>query len=176
MLITLAVTAVVLIAVLLGLAAAKSGTFRVHRSRSIQAPPEKIYPLIDDFHNWTAWSPYEKLDPNLKKTYSGSTNGKGAVYAWVGNSKAGEGRMEIIDTAPSSRVTIKLDFLKPFEGHNTAEFTLQPKGDSTDVTWAVHGPQPYFVKVMTTFFSMDRLMGKEFDAGLDNMKAIAERR
>jgi hypothetical protein len=110
----------------------------------------------------------------MKKTYSGAASGKGAVYEWAGNSKAGEGRMEITDTSPRSRVTIKLDFLKPFEGHNTAEFTLEPKGGSINVTWATFGPQPFVLKLMSIFISMDKLLGKEFEAGLANMKAVAE--
>lgn len=176
MLITIAILAILAVGSVLGVAATKPGTFRVERAQKIQAPPEKIFPLIDDFHNWAAWSPYEKLDANLKKAYSGAPNGKGAVYNWTGNRKAGEGRMEIVDAEKSSRVVIKLDFLKPFEGHNTAEFTLERNGESTSVKWTVHGPQPYGLKVMTTFFSMDRLMGKEFETGLASMKAVAESR
>ena len=140
----------------------------------ILAPPEQIFELIDDFHRWGSWSPYEKLDPAMKKTYTGAANGKGSVYEWAGNRKAGEGRMEITDTIPASKVTIQLDFLKPFEGHNIAEFTLEATGDSTKVTWAMYGPQSYHMKIMTIFFSMDSLVGKEFEAGLASMKAIAE--
>jgi hypothetical protein len=110
----------------------------------------------------------------MKKTFSGASSGKGAVYAWAGNSKAGEGRMEITDASPGSKMTIKLDFLKPFEGHNTAEFTLEPKGEFTSVTWAMFGPVPFVMKVMSTFFSMDKMLGKDFETGLTNMKAIAE--
>jgi hypothetical protein len=148
-------------------------TFRVQRAKSIQAPPEEIAALIGDFHRWGAWSPYEKLDPAMQRSYSGAANGKGAVYEWAGNGKAGQGRMEIADTSPSN-ITIQLDFLKPFQCRNTAEFTLEAKGDSTNVTWAMHGAQSNFCKLMSIFFNMDRLIGKDFEAGLDNMKAIAE--
>ena len=172
----IAISAGVLVAALLGFAATKPDTFRVQRAKSIQAPPDRIFELINDFHRWGSWSPYERLDPAMKKTYSGAANGKGAVYEWAGNGKAGAGRMEITETAPPSKVTIKLDFVKPFEGHNTAEFTLEAKGDSTNVTWAVHGPQLYFAKVMSIFVSMDSLLGKEFEAGLTKMKSIAEER
>lgn len=172
---TIAIGAGILIAALLGFAATKSDTFRVQRVKSIQAPPEKVFALIIDFRDWASWSPYEKFDPAMKKTYSGAANGTSAVYEWAGNRKAGQGRMEIVDTSPPSKVTIKLDFLKPFEGHNVAEFTLEAQGGSTNVTWAVHGPQPYFAKVMTIFFSMDSLLGKELEAGLANMKSIAEK-
>jgi hypothetical protein len=149
-------------------------TFRVQRTQSIEAPPEKIYGLIQDFHRWEAWSPFEKLDLQMKKNYSGPASGAGAVYSWVGNRRAGEGRMEILETSPASRVKIKLDFLKPFEGHNTAEFTLEPKANRTDVTWAMYGPQPFMAKVMTIFFNMDSFLGREFEAGLSNMKTVAE--
>jgi uncharacterized protein YndB with AHSA1/START domain len=173
---TIAIGAGILIAGLLGFAATRPGTFRVQRTQTIQAPPEKVFALIQDFRRWASWSPYEKLDPTMKKTYSGAANGKGAVYEWSGNRKAGQGRMEITDTVSPSRITIKLDFLKPFEGHNTAQFTLEAKDGWTNIVWSVGGPQPYFAKVMTIFVSMDSLLGKEFEAGLDSLKAIAEKR
>ena len=168
------IIAVVVIAVLI-LAAMKPDTFRVVRSTTIKAPPERIFPLIADFRNWSAWSPWEKMDPALKRTYSGAAEGKGAVYEWEGNKKVGKGRMEIIDAPPSEKVAIKLDFLKPFEAHNTAEFTLQPRGETTDVTWVMHGPNLFIGKVMSVFISMDRMVGKDFEAGLANLKAAAER-
>ena len=168
------IAVVVLIAALLGFAATRPDTFRVQRSASIKAPPEKIFALINDFHSWSAWSPYENLDPMMRRTYSGAANGKGAVYEWDGNSNVGKGRMEITAVSPPSKVTIKLDFLKPFEGHNVAEFTLDAKGDATNVTWTMHGPSPYVAKVMSIFFSMDSLVGKDFETGLANLKTVAE--
>jgi len=114
------------------------------------------------------------MDPAMQRTYSGPESGKGSVYEWEGNNKVGKGRMEIIDAPPPSKVAIKLDFLKPFEAHNTAEFTLVPKGDATDVTWAMHGPSPFIAKVMSVFMSMDCMVGKDFEAGLTNLKAAAE--
>ena len=165
---------VVLIAAVLGLAATKSDTFRVERSATIKAPPEKVFALINDFHNWGQWSPWEKLDPTMKRTHSGAPSGKGAIYEWEGNSKVGAGRMEITEPTPRSKVVIKLDFIKPFEGHNIAEFTLQPQGDSTQLKWAMHGPTPFVSKVVQVFASMDRLIGKDFEAGLAKMKAVAE--
>ena len=171
---TIAIGAGILVAALLGFAATRPDTFRVERTKSIQAPPEKLFALINDFHRWGSWSPYEKLDPAMKRTHSGAANGRGAVYEWAGNRKAGEGRMEITDSTPASKVTIQLDFLKPFEGHNTARFTLEASGALTDVTWAVYGRQPYFAKVMTIFVGMDSLLGKEFEAGLANLKSVAE--
>jgi uncharacterized protein YndB with AHSA1/START domain len=165
----------VLITALLGYAATKPDVFRVERSASINAPPEKVFALINDLPSWVSWSPFEDLDPALKRAYSGPTAGEGATYAWEGNNQAGKGRMEITKSSPPSRIVIKLDFDKPFEAHNTAEFTLEPHGDSTSVTWAMHGPNPYVAKVMTLFFSMDGMVGKEFEKGLSNLKTLAEK-
>ena len=171
----IAIVVVILLAVVLGLAAAKPDTFRVQRSTSIKAPPEKIFPLLNDFHRWDVWSPWEKMDPAMKRTHSGAEKGKGAVYEWEGNDKVGKGRMEMTESTPPSKVVIKLDFLKPFEAHNTAEFTLQPQGDSTNVTWVMDGPAPFISKVMQVFVSMDSMVGKDFETGLANLKAAAEK-
>ena len=172
---TIAIIIVVLIAAVLIFAATKPDTFRVQRSASIKAPPEKIFALINDLHRWDAWSPWEKKDPAMKRTHSGAANGKGAVYEWDGNKDVGKGRMEITESSPPSKVAIKLDFIKPFEGHNIAEFTLKPEGDSTNVTWVMDGPAPFISKVMQVFFSMDKMIGKEFETGLANLKTIAEK-
>ena len=170
----LSVVVIVLAAVLI-FAATRPDTFRVQRATSIKAPPEKIFALIDDFHNWGSWSPYEKLDPAMKRTQSGAASGKGAVYEWQGDSKVGQGRMEITDASAPSKVVIQLDFIKPFEAHNIAEFTLEPKGDSTNVTWAMHGPAPFVTKVIGLFCNMDKMIGKDFETGLANLKALAEK-
>lgn len=172
--IVLAILVVVVVAILV-FAAMKPSSFRVQRSASIQAPPEKIFPLIADFHNWPLWSPWEKIDPDLKRTHGGSPSGKGAIYEWEGNKKVGSGRMEITDATPPTKMFIKLDFLKPFEAHNTTEFTLEPQGNSTNVIWLMHGPQPFMLKVMTTLFlNMDKVVGKDFENGLASMKSVAE--
>jgi carbon monoxide dehydrogenase subunit G len=165
---------VLVVAAVLGFAATKPDAFRIQRSASIKAAPEKIFALINDFHRWGSWSPWEKLDPALKRTYGGAANGQGAVYEWEGNKKVGKGRMEITQASPPSKITIKLDFLKPFEVHNTAEFTLDGQGDSTNVTWTMDGRQPYMIKVMTLFGSMDKMVGKDFEAGLANLKSLTE--
>ena len=170
-----AIALVVLIAALLGFAATRPDSFRIERMTNIKAPPEKIFGQIVDFHNWGAWSPWEKMDPDMKRMHSGAPMGKGAAYAWDGNSKVGKGKMEITDATPSSKVAVKLDFEKPFEGHNIAEFTLTPKGETTDVSWVMHGPSPFIAKVMGIFFSMDSMIGKDFEAGLANMKSVAEK-
>jgi uncharacterized protein YndB with AHSA1/START domain len=168
------VVVLVVVGAVLIYAATKPDAFRVQRAMGIKAPPEKIFALIDDFRRWSAWSPWEKLDPELKRIYSGEASGKGAVYAWEGNRKVGAGRMEIIDAPPPSRVAIKLDFMRPFEAHNTAEFTLEPRGDMTTVTWAMHGPNIFFGKVMSVFVDMDKMVGKDFETGLANLKVAAE--
>lgn len=170
-----AVVVLVAVAGILAYAATKPDDFRVQRSASIKAPPDKIYAQIVDLHGWAAWSPYEKKDPAMKRTFSGAASGKGAVYEWDGDKNVGAGRMEIVEAAAPSKVGIKLDFLKPFEGHNTAEFTMVPSGDGTNVTWAMYGPSPYIAKVMGTFFNMDRMIGDDFAAGLANLKTIAEK-
>jgi uncharacterized protein YndB with AHSA1/START domain len=169
------IVVVVLIAAVLGFAMTKPDSFSVQRTANIKAPPEKIFPLIIDLHSWGSWSPWEKLDPTMKRAYSGAESGKGAVYEWEGNAKIGTGRMEIVDATPPSKVAIKLDFLKPIEGHNIAEFTLEPQGDSTNVTWIMRGPAPFISKVIQVFVSMDSMVGKDFDAGLANLKTIAEK-
>ena len=165
----------VLIVAVLAYAATRPDALHVERSAEIKAPPERILPLIADFHNWASWSPYEKVDPAMKKTYSGPDKGKGAVYEWAGNSQVGQGRMEITDVSEPSRVDIKLDFIKPFEGHNVAVFALRPQGDATTVTWSMDGKSPYVAKLMGVFLDMDHLIGKDFEAGLTSIKTIAER-
>ncbi|SCX74715.1 SRPBCC family protein [Variovorax sp. EL159] len=175
MLKTIALVVVAAIAALLIFAATRPDTFRVERTARIQAPAEKIFPLIDDFHRWGTWSPYEKLDPEMKRTFGGSASGKGATYAWDSKGKAGAGRMEIAESSPSSKIAINLDFTSPMEGHNLAEFTLQPQGDATMVTWSMQGKSPYVAKLMGIFFNMDQMIGKDFEAGLANLKTATEK-
>jgi hypothetical protein len=174
MLIDILLAIVVFVAAVLALAAMQSGSLHVERSVRVKAPADNILPLISDFHRWASWSPFERLDPAMKKTYSGAASGKGAIYEWVGNNKAGQGRMEVTD-ATASRVTIQLDFLKPFEGHNIASFTVAPDGDATKVTWAMDGASPFMMKVMRVFVNMDKMLGKDFELGLANLKAATEK-
>jgi Polyketide cyclase / dehydrase and lipid transport len=164
------------IAVILILAAMKPETFIVERSVTINATPEKITSLINDFHNWNVWSPWAKMDPAMKTTYSGAPSGVGSIYEWEGNSKVGKGRMEVLSTQ-SAKTSIKLDFLKPFEGHNTADFVLQPEGPATTrVTWVMYGPLNFFPgKLMSVFTSMDNMIGDDFQRGLASLKAAAEK-
>ena len=166
---------VIALVIVLGLAAAKPDTFSLQRATTIHAPPEKVFAYINDFHQWSAWSPWETIDPNMQRTYSGAPKGVGAVYSWSGNSKAGAGRMEIKNIAPPLNAQIALDFTKPFETKNVIEFMLEPQGDSTGVTWVMRGPLPFVSKVMTVFVSMDALVGKDFEAGLVNLKVASEK-
>jgi hypothetical protein len=170
---------VVVIAGVLFLAARKPDTFSVQRTTSINAAPDKIFPLISDFHRWRLWSPYESKDPAMRRMVSGAASGKGAIYEWEGNSKVGKGRIEITDAAAPSRVTIKLDMIKPMEGHNIVDFTLKPRDGATpasctEVTWAMRGSCAYMAKVMHLFFDMDKMIGKDFELGLANLKTQAE--
>ncbi len=174
----LAIIAVILaiaIAVVLILAATKPNTLRVQRATSIRAPADRIFPMINDFQQWRVWSPCENKDPAMKRTYEGPDSGKGAVYAWDGNKNVGSGRMEILEASVPSRITIKLDFFKPFEGHNTAEFTMLPQGDVTNLTWTMHGPAVFMSKVMQVFMNFDKMVGKDFEAGLASLKSAAEK-
>ena len=171
----IAVVLAIAIAIILILAAAKPDRFRVQRATTVKAPPERIFPLINDFHQWATWSPYENKDPAMKRSYSGTASGKGAVYAWEGNKNVGSGRMEILDASAPAKIVIKLDFFTPFEGHNTAEFTMLPQGDVTNVTWLMYGPLPFMGKIMHVFVNMDRMVGKDFEIGLANLKRVTEK-
>lgn len=163
-----------LIVGVLGYATTQPDSFRVQRTEKIDALPEVVYAQLIDFHKWEAWSPWEKLDPTMTRTYGGAESGVGATYAWEGNSDVGAGTMEIIGADPFSRVQVKLDFIEPFEGHNQTVFTLVPNGASTDVTWMMEGPSPYLTKVMTVFMSMDKMIGKDFESGLANLRSVSE--
>ncbi|MEO7578772.1 MAG: SRPBCC family protein [Massilia sp.] len=149
--------------------------FSVKRSIAIQAPPEKIAALLTDFHRWPDWSPWEHLDPTMKRGFSGASAGQGAVYTWSGNKDAGAGRMEIVEAASAAKTVIKLDFIAPFESHNTTVFKLLPSGAATTVEWDMSGPMPFVSKIMSVFFSMDKLIGKDFERGLRKLKAAAEK-
>jgi uncharacterized protein YndB with AHSA1/START domain len=169
-----AIVLAVAIAIVLILAAIKPDTFSVQRATTVRAPAEKIFALINDFHRWGTWSHYEARDPAMKRSYSGPANGAGAVYGWDGNNNVGAGRMEILETSPPAKIVIKLDFFKPFEGHNTAEFTILPQGDATDVRWVMHGPAPFMSRLMQVFINIDRMIGKDFEIGLANLKRLTE--
>jgi uncharacterized protein YndB with AHSA1/START domain len=170
----IAIAIVLIIAAVLIYASTQPDTFRMERSTVIKAPPEKISAYLTDFKQWAAWSPWENKDPAMKRTYSGSNTGVASVYEWTGNNNVGTGRMEIMDVQPN-KVTIKLDFLKPFEAHNTAEFTLEPQTEGIKVVWAMFGPANYMNKVMNVVVGMDKMVGPDFEAGLAKLKVAAEK-
>jgi hypothetical protein len=178
MLKTLAIIGVVAVVVIAGIllyATTKPDSFRVQRAVLINAPPDKVFALINDFKAWPAWSPYEKKDPAMKRSLGAVTAGKGATYAWEGDKNVGQGSMEMLESGPR-KILIKLDFLKPFEAHNMAEFGLEPKGDSTSVSWAIYGPSPFMSKVIGTFMNIDDMIGRDFEKGLADLKAAAEKK
>ena len=178
MLKTLAIIGVVVVVAIAGIllyAATKPDSFRVQRTVLVNAPPDKVFPLVNDVKAFTTWSPFDKKDPAMKRTFDAVTAGKGATYAWEGNKDVGQGSMEIVESTPR-KVLIKLDIVKPFEAHNMAEFLFEPKGDSTSVTWAVYGPSPYMSKVIGTFMNIDDMIGRDFEKGLADLKAAAEKK
>ncbi len=150
-------------------------TFRVQRTARIAAPPEKVYPLVSDLHRFAEWSPYEKKDPDMKRSYSGAVSGQGAVYSWDGDNNVGAGNLGIASLSPPSRVIMNLNMVRPFSAHNIVEFTLEPKDQATTVTWALHGPMPFISKVMCLFLSMDKMVGGDMETGLASLKTLAEK-
>jgi len=174
MLKTIVIVLVVAVIGVLLFAVTRPATYHVERSTTIAATPEKISPLLHNFHNWDQWSPWAKLDPNMHVSYSGAPEGEGAVYEWEGNSKVGKGRMEILEAQPTL-TSIKLDFLSPFASHTQTHFVLQPQGEATRVTWTIDGPNTFATKLMSVFTSMDKMIGKDFDAGLSQLKSAAEK-
>lgn len=170
----IALVAVAGIAVLLAYAATRPDVFSVQRSAVINAPAEKIHPLISDLRQLDTWNPFTRKDPNIKGSYRGPAAGPGAAYDFHGNKDVGRGSIEILETAPQ-KVTMRLVMLEPFPADNKVEFVLQPQGGTTQVTWAMSGPSPYLAKLMGIFFNMDRMVGREFEAGLAGLKARAER-
>ena len=163
-----------IIAALLIYAAFKPASFRLARSTTIAAPPEKVFALINDLRQFNTWNPFTKMEPSPVITYDATSTGVGGAYSWKGE-KTGEGRMQITESVPGQRVSAKLDFVKPFEAHNRVDFTLEQQGTGTTVIWAMHGPMPYLNRLMTIFFDMDKAVGKDFEAGLTNLKALAEK-
>ncbi|MGE0653457.1 MAG: SRPBCC family protein [Alphaproteobacteria bacterium] len=166
--------AAVLIGGLLLVAASRPDTFEVRRTASIKAPPERIFPLINDLHAFNSWNPYEKKDPNIKGTYGRITAGKGAAYAFDGNRDVGRGRIEIVDSSPVSRVTMSVSLVEPLAVANIVHFTLVPSGDATNVTWEMRGDVPYVAKVVHMFVDPDDMVGRDFEAGLASLKSMVE--
>jgi uncharacterized protein YndB with AHSA1/START domain len=167
-------TIIIVVCSVLVLAMMKPDTVRFERSTVVSAPPAAIYPNLEDFHRFGAWSPWEKLDPNMQRTYEGPPKGVGSSYAWSGNDNVGSGKMTITDTKPNERVTVKLEFLKPMESTNTTVWTLTPENGGTRVSWTMEGPNSFAGKIFSVFADMDALIGKDFESGLANLKRISE--
>jgi len=153
----------------------KPDAFQVQRTITINAPQQAVFELVNDYRNWSAWSPWEKKDPNMKRTFSGPVAGEGARYTWDGSGEVGKGSMLITQSTPA-RIALNLDFEKPFEGHNKVVFAMESKGLTTDVTWSMEGPSTFITKVIQVFCNMDAMIGAEFEKGLADMKAAAEKR
>jgi hypothetical protein len=173
--IILAILIAIVLLIIVYASTTRPDVFTYTRSTQINAPAEKIVPLVSDFKQWRAWSPYEDRDPSLKRTYSGNASGVGAVYAWEGDRNVGAGRMEIVESTPRT-IRIKLDFIAPFKANNMAEFTFTPQGGATDVVWSMTGKNVLLGKVMSVFMNMDKMIGNDFANGLSAMKAAAESR
>jgi Polyketide cyclase / dehydrase and lipid transport len=164
-----------IIALLVLFIATRPSEFRTTRSAKMAAPPSAVFNQVNDFHNWEAWSPWAKLDPDCKNSYEGPAAGKGAKFHWAGNNQVGEGRMEIIESRPNELVRLRLDFLKPFKATNTAEFTFKPEGGSTNVTWSMFGRNNFMFKAMGLFMDCDKMVGGQFEQGLAIMKGVVEK-
>ena|SRR5258706_10486943 len=163
-----------IVAVLAVVVALQPAEFRIARTAVVSAPAPAVFAEVNDFHQWQAWSPWEGLDPAMKRAYEGAPSGAGAVYAWSGNDKVGAGRMTITDSRPGELVRIRLEFMKPFQATNTAEFTFKPEGDRTAVTWSMTGKNNFMFKAVHLFMNMDKMLGGEFDKGLARLKSVVE--
>jgi hypothetical protein len=154
--------------------ALRPADFRITRSITVAAPAAAIFPLVNDFHQWEAWSPWAKLDPKMSQDYGGSPAGTGATYHWAGNSEVGEGKMTITESRPSDLVSIRLEFLKPIAATNQADFTFQPQGNDILVTWTMTGRNNFVGKAAHLVMNIDKMVGKDFEKGLGQIKALAE--
>ena len=163
-----------LVILLIIVVATRPSEFRVVRSGKISATPSAVFPHVNDFHNWEAWSPWAKLDPASKVTFEGASAGKGAIFTWAGNKKVGAGRMTITDSRPSDLIRINLEFFKPFKATNTTVFTFQPDGNQTLVTWDMSGRSNFMFKLVGLFMDCDKMVGTDFEKGLASMKAVVE--
>lgn len=163
-----------LIVVFLIIVSTRPNTFSVSRSATIDAPVAKVFEQVNDFRKWQAWSPWAKRDPNMKTTYEGASSGVGAINTWNGDRHVGEGRQTIIESKPNERIRTKLEFIRPFRGENGAQFTFQPQGNQTLVTWSMDGKLNFFTKAFGMFMSMDSMIGKDFESGLAGIKAVTE--
>lgn len=164
----------VVILAFLAVVATRPSTFHIERSTEIATPPDVPFAMVTDFHQWAGWSPWEKLDPSMKKTYDGPASGVGSSYAWVGNDKVGEGKMTLTGVKPAESIDLKLEFIKPWQATNDVKFTFAGAGDKTKVTWAMDGHNDFMGKAFGLFMNMDKMVGKDFESGLQNLKTASE--
>ncbi len=174
MLKTLLIIVALLIVGLLGFAATKPNSFEVRRSVRINATADTIFSYLNDFRQWDRWSPWANKDPDMDKAASGSETGVGSIYEWNGNKDVGQGRMEITESNPATDLSIRLEFLKPFKATNVADFKLDAGEQDCEVSWILSGPNPFMAKLMSVFVSMDKMVGKDFELGLANLKTLVE--
>lgn len=175
MLLWIFLAVVALIALLLIYGLLQPAAFNVMRQADYAAKPAEVFAQISDFHNWTVWSPWDKMDPDMKRSFSGAASGVGAKYAWIGNRKVGEGNMEITDSEASKRLQLDLHFLKPFQADNITEFTLTPNGNQTNLRWEMRGQRPFMFRVLGFIFKMDKIVGADFEKGLINLRGVVEK-
>jgi hypothetical protein len=169
------VVLVLVVAICCVVVAMQPAHYHVERSATLNVPALAAFNLVNDFHKRDAWSPWAKLDPNMKTSYEGAPAGNGAVYSWTGNSDVGEGRMTITDSKPGEMIKIKLEFIKPFAATNATVFAFRPQGNQTAVTWTMDGDNNFMGKAFGLFMNMDKMVGKDFEKGLAQMKSIADK-
>ncbi|RKH66945.1 SRPBCC family protein [Corallococcus llansteffanensis] len=170
----IAIGLVAALLLLIGVIATRPAHFSLSRTATVPGTPDIAFALVNDFHHWGEWSPWDKLDPNMKRVYGGAESGTGATYAWAGNDQAGEGRMTIEESKANESVRIKLEFIKPFAATNTTTFELKPAQDGVAVTWTMSGENNFMSKAFSLFMDMDKMVGKDFEAGLANMQNAAK--
>lgn len=171
----IALVAIVVFGGILALATMQPDEFRVARSKAINAPPEKIFPYLNDLRQFALWSPFEKKDPDMLRTFSGPASGVGAVYEFAGDGNVGKGKLAITDSTPPGKIEMQLTMVEPIAADNRITFTLVPNGASTDVTWVMLGATPFVGKIMHVICNFDKMIGGDFEAGLDSLKALAEK-
>ena len=174
MFLKIVIALIAVVAAFAAFVALQPSEYRIARSATIAADAPDVFAQVNDFHNWEAWSPWAKLDPNAKATFEGPSAGEGAVFAWAGNNEIGEGRMTLTESRPAEIIRIRLDFVKPMAGTSTAEFTFKPEGDRTAVTWAMFGQNNFLTRAICFFMNQDKMVGGYFEKGLANLKAVAE--
>ena len=165
---------VVAVLIVCAVIAMQPSEFKITRTATVNAPPDAVFAQVNDFHKWDAWSPWAKIDPNMKTTYSGPDSGQGASYSWVGNDQVGEGKMTINQSHPPQHIMIDLEFIKPFAQRSVTEFMFKPNGDKTDVTWSMSGQNGFLGKAFGLFMNMDKMVGADFEKGLAQLDKASQ--